>query len=184
MQNKLLKIAGITAVLIIVFYVNSYVQEQDPVRIVFDKNSKRIDIVTGKQLPDYKLAQRGSIQFFQGRLDTPEKGFWYFFDGRSFQNVTSLALIRKMTALGAWAIIGGGGWRGTDNTTVQTNPISICEIGHHAVSFIPLNQTTKRPDPRVYVVLNDLYMIQWKDVHHWVATKSQEEFESEEGIKY
>jgi hypothetical protein len=182
MQKRILKIAGIAAVLIMVVYGNSYAQDQTPVRIVFDKNSKRIDIITGKQLPNYTFVQRGSIEFYQGRLDKPEKGFWYFFDGRSFQNSASLALIRKMPNLGAWAIIGGGGWRGTENSTVQTNPISICEIGHHAVSFIPLNPTTKKPEPRVYVLLDDLYIIQWKEVHHWVATKSQEEFESEEGI--
>jgi len=184
MFNKRLKFAGMAAVPIMIICMNSFAQDESPVRITFDKNSKRIDIVTGRQLPDYTQAQRGSIQFFYGRLDTPEKGFWYFFDGRGFQNIKNLALIRKMPSLGAWAILGGGGWRGTEDTKVETNPISICEIEHHAISFIPLNTATKQPDPRIYVLLDDLYMIQWKKVDHWVATKSQTEFESEKGIVY
>ena len=184
MRNRRLKIAGIAAALIMAACMNSYGQDESPVRIVFDKNSERIDIVTGKKLPDYTQAQRGSIQFFFGRLDKPEDGFWYFFDGRSFQDIKSLALIRKMPALGAWAIIGGRGWRGAEEAKVRINPMTIREIEHHGVSFIPLNPATKKPDSRVYVLLDDLYLIQWKEVDHWVATKSQAEFDSQQGILY
>ncbi|MCE5249704.1 hypothetical protein LLG96_05735 [bacterium] len=185
MHTKLLKCALIAGTLIMIVSMNSFAQNQSPVRIVFDKNSPRIDIVTGKQLPNYTQAQRGSIQFYYGRLDKPEEGFWYFFDGRSFQNIKSVALIRKIPALGAWAILGGGGWQGSDNTEVQTNPISICEIEHHAVSFIPINPSTNKPDPKVYVLLDDLYMIQWKDnINHWVANRSQSELDSQQGIFY
>lgn len=184
MHNNLLKIAGIAAVIIMLVCMNLLAQDESNVRITFDMNSKRIDIVTGRQIPGYIKAKRGSIQFFYGRLDTPEEGFWYFFDGRRFQNIKSLALIRKMPALGAWAILGGGGWRGTDNTTVKTNSMSICEIEHHAVSFIPINPTTNKPDRRVYVLLDDLYMIQWKDIDHWVATMGQKEFDAAQGTLY
>ena len=184
MQNNWKKIAVIATVLILFICFNSLAKSESPVRIQFDENSKRIDIVTGKKLQKYTLAQRGSFQFFFGRLDTPEKGFWYFFDGRGFQNIENLALIRKMPPLGGWAIIGGGGWRRTKDSKIQTNPMNICEIGHHAVSFIPLNPATKKPDQRVHLLLDDIYMIQWKDVDHWVATKSQKDFDSEKGTTY
>jgi hypothetical protein len=162
----------------------SFAQNDPPVRIAFDKNAERIDIVTGEKLPEYHLAQRGSIRFYRGRIDTPENGFAYFFDGRSFQSVDNLALIRKMPALGAWAIVGGGGWQGSENAKISTNPLSICEIEHHAVSFIPLNPKTGKPDPRVYVMLEDMYMFQWRDIDHWVATMGQEEFDAAQGSLY
>lgn len=184
MQKKLLRIAVIAVVLVTAVCINVPAQDQSPVRIVFDKNSQRIDIITSKQILNYIQAQRGSIQFYFGRLDTPEKGFWYMFDGRGFQEIENLALIRKMPSIGAWAIIGGGGWRRSKDSTIRTSPMNICEIGHQAVSFIPLNPATKKPEHRVYLLLDDMYMIQWKEVDHWVATKSQKEFESEKGTVY
>ncbi|MFC1608451.1 hypothetical protein ACFL47_10830, partial [Candidatus Latescibacterota bacterium] len=39
-----------------------------PVKIAFDQNAKRLDLVTGKEVPSYTLAQRGSVQFFFSRL--------------------------------------------------------------------------------------------------------------------
>ena len=184
MYSRFYTIALFAAVLYGSVISNSIAQDDSPVRITFDKNSKRIDIVSGKQLPNYTQAQRGSIRFIYGRIDTPEKGFWYFFDGRSFQSIKSLALIRKMPSIGAWAILGSGGWRGREGDRVRTNPMSVCEIEHHAVSFIPLNRTTGKSESRVYVLLDDLYMIQWRDVDHWVAKKSQEEFEADKGTMY
>ncbi len=184
MRNNLLKIAGLTAVLISMLCMHSFAQSESPVGIEFDKDSERIDIKTGSKLPDYRLVKRGSIQFFFGRLDTPEEGFYYFFDGRSFQNIKSLALIRKMPRLGAWAIVGSRGWRGAESATVRTNPLTVCEIGHHAVSFIPINPVTKKPDQRAHVLLDDLYGIQWREIDHWVATMDQEEFDDAQGTFY
>ncbi|MFC1509271.1 hypothetical protein ACFL60_06255 [Candidatus Omnitrophota bacterium] len=172
------------AVLLMALCLHSFAKSESPVRIQFDEQSKRIDCVSGKKLPNYTLAQRGSFQFFFGRFDTPEKGFWYMFDGRGYQDIENLALIRKMPSIGAWAIIGGGGWRRSKDSTIRTSPMNICEIMHHAVSFIPLNPVTKKPEPRIYLLLDDMYLIQWKEVDHWVATKSQKEFESEQGIVY
>ena len=184
-MHKISTIIMVTsAVLLMTLCFHSFAKSEPPVRIQFDKQSKRIDCVSGKELPNYTLAQRGSFQFFFGRFDTPDKGFWYMFDGRGFQEIENLALIRKMPSLGAWAIIGGGNWRRSKDSTIRTSPMNICEIFHHAVSFIPLNPSTKKPEPRVYLLLDDMYLIQWKEVDHWVATKSQEEFESDKGIVY
>jgi len=184
MKHTPLKIIGLAAVLVAAVCAVSFSQDESPVRITFDRHSKRIDIVTGKQLPDYTLAERGSILFYFGRLDKPEEGFGYFFDGRGYQNIKGLAVIRKMPKLGTWAILGSRGWRGSEQTTVRTNPLTICEIEQHAVSFIPLNTGTKKPGPRVYVLLDDLYKIQWREVDHWVATMGQDEFDAAQGTMY
>ncbi len=178
------KTAGIVGYIIVLFSVSALAGSEPPVKIIFDDDAKRVDIKSGKKLPAYTEAERGSLQFFRGRLDEPEKGFGYMFDGRGFQNFEYLALIRKMPALGAWAIVGGGAWRRSRETRIITNPLNICEIEHHAVSFIPLNLKTGKPDERVYLLLDDIYMIQWKEVDHWVASKSQKEFEDAIGKMY
>ena len=58
---------------IMMICMNAFAQNESPVRIEFDKSSKRIDMVTDRELPDYKYARRGSFQFFRGRLDKPEE---------------------------------------------------------------------------------------------------------------
>lgn len=170
--------------LLIAVCLGVYAENDKPVRIVFDKNAKRTDIVTGKTLPDYTQAERGSFQFFFGRLDKPERGFWYFFDGRRFQSIDRVALMRHMQPQGLWAILGGGGWQGNEPQVVRTNPVSICEIQHHVVSFIPLDLKTGKPDKRVYVLLDDLHLIEWYPVDHWIGTATQEEYEALKGVMY
>ena len=179
MQNNVLKIAGIVSVLIMVICIISNAESEPPVRIAFDKNSERIDIVTSNKLPDYTQVQRGSIQFFLGRLDTPQKGFWYFFDGRRFIDIEDLAFIRKMPSIGCWIIASDS--RGGE--TPSGHPKENCEIIHHAVSFIPLNDKGK-PEQRVYVLLEDLDKIQWREYDHWLATDTQDQLEAKKGVVY
>ncbi|MFC1528881.1 hypothetical protein ACFL5B_03130, partial [Candidatus Latescibacterota bacterium] len=92
------------------------------------------------KLPNYTQAVRGSFQFFLGRLDSPEKGFWYFFDGRRFRDIDRLAFIRKMPSVGCWIIATAS----RNGTTPNEHPKENCEIIHHAVSFIPLNDNGKK----------------------------------------
>ena len=163
-------------------------QENTPVRISFDSASARVDIVTGKTIPNYTQVQRGSIQFFQGRLDKPEKGFWYFFDGRRFQNIERTLFIRKMKNVGTWVIAGSGRWGEADQTKEKkvpsAHPNTNCEIEHHAVSFIPLDPSTGAPEARVFVLVEDLELIQWHPYNHWIATDSQQQLEAKEGVVY
>jgi hypothetical protein len=174
--------------LLLLFGWSAYPQEASPVRLSFDRHSKRMDIVTGKQAPNYTLAQRGSIQFYYGRLDTPENGFWYFFDGRRFQPIERTLFIRKVKATGTWVIAGTSRWGEADqtkNATVPTaHPNTNCEIEHHAVSFIPLNPATKKPEPRVHVLLEDLELIQWHPYNHWLINDTQEQIEAKAGVVY
>jgi len=171
--------------LLLAFFAGAVKAEEDaPVKVVFDTEAKRVDIKSGETLPNYTEAVRGSVEFFYSRLDKPEKGFWYFFDGRAFQSIESLALIRNMPGLGGWAILGTRGWRGSSTGTVKTNPMSICEIGHHAVSFVPINPKTKKPDQRIYVKLDDIHMMQWHELDHWVANTPQEKLKAEKGKRF
>jgi hypothetical protein len=174
--------------LILAFWMGSLAQNTSPVRISFDRNSKRIDIVTGKQLPNYTQAQRGSIQFFNGRLDTPENGFWYFFDGRRFQTIERTVFIRKLKHTGTWVIVGTSRYGEPDKTKYTEVPTAHPNINlaiyHNAVSFIPLNPATKAPEPRVYVLLDDLELMQWHPYNNWLVTDTQEQIEAKEGIVY
>ncbi|MHB9029479.1 MAG: hypothetical protein ACYC9O_11985 [Candidatus Latescibacterota bacterium] len=178
----------IIPLLLLVFAGSVFSQNTPPVKISFDKDSPRIDIVTGQKLPNYTQAQRGSIQFFYGRLDTPENGFWYFFDGRRFQPADRTLFIRKLKASRTWIIAGASRWGEADQTkgaTVPTaHPNTNCEIEHHAVSFIPLSPSAGAPEARVFVRLEDLELIQWHPYNHWLATESQEKIETKKGVVY
>jgi len=180
--------AACAALLVLSFGGSACAQDESPVRISFDRESKRMDIVTGKTLPDYTMAQRGSFQFFNGRLDKPENGFWYFFDGRRFQRIERTAFIRKLKYIGTWVIAGTSRWGDEDDQSAgavpTAHPKTNCEINHHAVSFIPLNTVTNQPEPRVHVLLEDLELIQWKPYNHWLATDSQEALEAKKGTIY
>jgi len=177
MHKNLLKIAGILTVLFLLVSMNSFAQDTNtsPVRIVFDNNSERIDIATGKQLPNYTQAQRGSFQFYDKRLDSPTDHINYMFSTMISSNVKDIVLMRKMHPQNVWALSGSGNILGLKIIIVADI------VKEYSVSFIPLNPTTQKPDRRVYVLLQDLYLIQWADVDHWAATKSQAEYESEKG---
>ena len=177
MYKNLLKIAGTLTVLLMLVSINSFAQDTDtsPVRIVFDNNSERIDIATGNQLPNYTQAQRGSFQFYEGRLDSPTDHINYMFSTMISSNFEDIVLMRKMHPQNVWALSGSGNILGLKIIIVADI------VKEYSVSFIPLNPTTLKPDRRVYVLLQDMYLIQWADVDHWAATKSQTEYESEKG---
>jgi len=177
MQKKLLRIAVIAVVLVTAVCINVPAQDQSPVRIVFDKNSQRIDLMTGKQIPNYTQAQRGSIQFYFGRLDTPE-------------TPRSMAFMRKAPSLGHWLIGSSGGGGKGGKTQAQTPPVvpsdyprSIYEVPYNAFSFIPLD-SNGRSQSKVYVLVEDLELIQWFPYNHWTVTDTQEQFEAKVGIVF
>ena len=180
MKNKFTSTVLITFVLLMSVCMNICAQSESPVRIEFDNESQRIDIVTGQKLPEYTNAQKGSFQFFFSRLDKPDDFIWYFFDGRRLQNIDDLAFIRKMKSAGAWIIA----LKSNNSEITSAHPKTTCEIQHDAVSFIPINPITKQPDKRVYVLLDDLHLIQWADYDSWLATDSQKEVESKAGTVY
>lgn len=156
MQNILLKIAGITPVLIMVICINSFAQSKSPVRIEFDEDSNRIDLTTGRELPNYKHAQRGSLQFFLGRLDKPDDFIYYFHDGLRSVTIENMALMKKMQPQFAiWALVmkSGQGFSGL-------HPAYMPRVHHLAVSFIPLNDSGET-ERRVYILLDDLKLIEW-----------------------
>ena len=154
MRCNLSKITAIAAVLIMVILINSFAQEKSPVRIEFDEDSKRIDLITGRELPDYIYAQAGSFQFFMGRLDEPDNFINYFHDGLRRVYIKELALMRKeQERFAIWALV----WKNGRGLHPTYGP----RIHHLAVSFIPLAPSTGKQQRRVYFLLNDLKLIEW-----------------------
>ncbi len=121
-----------------------------PVIIAFDERSKRIDLITDKKLPNYTLAKRGSVQFFLDRLDSPDDYFNFFHDGIRQGKIDGMNLIEKVQPkFDIWRIRYKNGRKNSPR------------IHHKAVSFIPLNPDTKLPERRVYVMLEELKLIEW-----------------------
>ena len=149
MRNKLI-LFFIVPALLCISVLSVEAAEEKPVRIAFDKNAGRIDLITGKELPDYTLAQRGSIQFFLGRLDEPDDFVNFTHDGFRKAEIKDLRMMEKVQ--GQFAI-----WRLRYRSGSKNTP----RIQHLAVSFIPLSADTKETQRRVYVFLNDLELIDW-----------------------
>ncbi len=121
-----------------------------PVNIEFDKKAKRIDLVTGRELPNYTKAERGSIRFHRGRLDTPEDFVTYFHDGIRRAKIERITLMEKVQPqFSIWRIRFVGGSKNTPR------------FHDFAVSFIPLDSKTNETARRVYVLMNDLKKIDW-----------------------
>ena len=53
MQKKLLRIVSVIVFLVTAICMNVLAQDESPVRIVFDTDSQRIDLMTGKQIHNY-----------------------------------------------------------------------------------------------------------------------------------
>ena len=132
--------------------MNAFAQNESPVRIEFDKSSKRVDMVTDRELPDYKYARRGSFQFFRGRLDKPEDVIYYFHDGKNSVPFKNLRSMQKFNSTFAQ-------WRLRFESGRGESPQYIPRIHTLAVSFIPLNTETRKPEKRVYILLDDLNLI-------------------------
>ena len=128
---------------------NAFSQNESAVRIAFDDKSERIDLITAENLPNYTLAQRGSIQFFLDRLDTPDKTLTFYHDG--VQNVSYDALILIEKVQSEFSI-----WRLRYKNGSKNTP----RIHHKAVSFVPVGADGKT-GKRVHVLLDDLTLIEW-----------------------
>jgi len=143
-------VISVITIILVLACINAYVQETTPVSIAFDKNSKRIDLITKKELPDYKQAKRGSIQFFLYRLDEPDDFINFFHDGVRQAKINSLRRIEKVQS--QFAI-----WRLRYKSGSKNTP----RIHHQSISFIPISPTTGEADRRVYLMLDDLELIDW-----------------------
>ena len=126
--------------------------ENTPVAIKFDINSDRIDLITNLKLPDYTKVQRGSIQFFRTRLDSPDNFIDIFHDGVQKVSISSLARMKKVQEkFHIWSL---------DYTSGRSNHTP--RIHHQVISFIPLSSSGK-PEQRVYIWLQDLTLIDWSE---------------------
>ena len=139
-----------------VFASSAPAQNSGGVGVVFDPQSPRLDLRTGKQVPAYTKAQTGSFQFFLGRLDKPDDFVYYFFDALRSVKIDDLARMEKDQAQFAiWNLV----WKNGEGL----HPPVGTRIQHLAVSFVPLTSDGK-PGERVYLLLNDLKKIEWAQV--------------------
>jgi len=134
--------------------LSAAIADEPPVAIEFERDSKRTDIITGNTLPEYTLAQRGSFQFFSGRLDTPEDFIRYFHDGPRTGRIETIDRMEKFNSRMSQ-------WRVRFNTR-SPSPQYIPRVFSLAVSFVPLYPETKKPERRVYILLDELHKIVWK----------------------
>lgn len=130
--------------------------ETSPVRISFDNESKRVDLLTGKETPAYEYAQRGSIQFFLWDINKPQDFITYMHDGIRTMKIADLTVMeKKQKQFAVWKI------------APRTGGVNTPRIRELAVAFIPLSvqgtgsQKVFKPESRVYLRLNDLNLIEW-----------------------
>lgn len=149
MRKTILLIILILTILFGTSVENAFSQNESTVRIAFDENSERIDLVTSNKLPNYTLAQQGSVRFFLDRLDTPDKTLTFYHDGVKNVSFDALILIEKVQSqFSIWRLRYKNGSKNTPR------------IHHKAVSFIPLDADGKA-GKRVHVLLDDLKLIEW-----------------------
>ena len=150
MRGYLVKISYCVIMLCMLTSNAVFAQNESPVRIEFDENSKRIDIMTGKKLQAFQYVKRGSIQFYRDRLDTPDDFITFSHDGiirARIKDMKSMEKTQKRFAV--WTLKKWSGWK---------DPSPVHSL---AVSFIPLSLSTKEPQDRVYLLLDDLKLINW-----------------------
>jgi len=129
-------------------------ENETPVRIEFDPDAKRIDMLSGREVPAYEFARRGTFRFYSGRLDEPEDFVRYFHDGRRtapLKNLRSMEKFKKSHSQ----------WR-LRFTTRGDSPQYIPRVYSLAVSFVPLRRGAMEEDGRVYLPLDDLRLIDWE----------------------
>jgi hypothetical protein len=149
MRKTILLILFILPVIFGTAVESAFSQNEAAVWIAFDEKSERIDLITAEKLPNYTLAQRGSIQFFLDRLDTPDKTLTFYHDGVRNVEYDALLLIEKVQPeFSIWRLRYKNGSKNTPR------------IHHKAVSFIPVGANGKA-GKRVHVLLNDLTLIKW-----------------------
>lgn len=132
-------------------------QDAAPVRIVFDKGSARIDLMTARPLPVYTKAVQGSFRFHLLCLNEGDDFIYYMFDALRKVQVGELAYMEKdQPQFAIWNLV----WKNGSGLHPKFGP----RIHHLAVSFIPLSPSTEKPEERVYLRLNDLERIEWSEV--------------------
>jgi hypothetical protein len=149
MKNLFIKSIFLPVILVLFSETLISAQSTEPVKITFNEKSKRVDLVTGKQLPDYKLVQRGSFLFYLDRLDKPDNFFNFYHDGVNKAQQDQFEFIENIQPqYDLWRFRYLNGSKNTPR------------IHHKAVSFIPIS-SSGQPEKRVFVLMNDLKRIDW-----------------------
>jgi len=145
-----LRIAGIMLISLVTAGISS-AQPAATTVIAFDKESKPLDIRTGKPVLAVTHAERGSVRFYLSRLDKPDEFFNFYHDGFRKASIGDLASMEKVQGqFGIWRLRYKNGSKNTPR------------VQHQAVSFIPVNADGK-PGERVYLRLDDLSLIDFRE---------------------
>ena len=152
MNSGHFKIGIFCAVMMLVINSLVFSQSETPVRLEFDEDAKKTDLLSGREVPEYQYAQRGSFQFFRDRMDTPDDFLHYSHDGIRKSYIKNMKyMIKIQKQFGVWTIMPKTSWK-------EPSPVH-----SRAVSFIPLSLSTKEPEERVYILLDDLKLIDWEN---------------------
>jgi len=153
MRDIISKILTVILTLFVVFGENAAgqdISDKSAVRITFDDNAKRMDIITEEPIPAYKFAKRGSIQFHLWNINEPQDYLTYLHDGIRKAPIETLTSIEKIQEpFNVWIISFKEGGR---------NSPRIREL---AISFIPISDNGTQGE-RVYLLLKEFRHIDWE----------------------
>ncbi len=127
---------------------------ENPVGLEFEPDAARIDMVTGTTVPAVSFAVRGSIEFYSGRLDSPEDFVRYYHDGPRTVPAANLRSMEKFKRSHSQ-------WR-LRMTTRRDSPQYIPRVYSLAVSFVPADEQGQPAGGRVHLPLDDLRLIEWE----------------------
>lgn len=150
MFQRMLRLAGV-AMTLVLLSTGAGAQTGNAVRIAFDEQAKRLDLRTGKTVPAATMVERESIRFYLGRLDRPDEFINFYHDGLRAAKITELERMEKVQP--PFAI-----WRLRYKSGGKNTP----RVQHQAVSFVPITGDGK-PGERVFVRLDDLKLIDWRE---------------------
>lgn len=149
MRTRNVAVRGLSIVLLsfMLLPVKAFADEGTPVKIEYDENSERVDFVSGKQVPEYEYAERGSIRFYLWDIHDPQDHFTYLHDGvRTVPVENMVSMVKVQEQFSVWIISMKSGSR---------NSPRLREL---AVSFIPID----KPGERVYLKMSDMKQIVWE----------------------
>ncbi|MHB9030392.1 MAG: hypothetical protein ACYC9O_16625 [Candidatus Latescibacterota bacterium] len=153
MHGKILKI---TALLLLAgsLAASGFAQGEQGIKVTIDREARRLDLKTGKTVPEHRLARPGSIRFHLGRLDRQDDFIYYLFDNLRTARITDLAHMEKDQPEHAiWNLV----WKNGQGLHPQIG----VRIQHLAASYEPILSDGK-PGGRIYLPLTDLKRIEWE----------------------
>lgn len=152
-----MKKAVLIAALVLSVSASFVTGEDPPVKITFDSDSPRIDMMRGTKLPANVLAAPGSVRFHLLRLTEGDEFVYYMFDSLRKVQIGDLAYMEKdQGKFAIWNLV----WKNGEGLHPKVGP----RIHHLVVSFVPIDQAGGKQREQVYFRLLDLARIEWNEM--------------------